>query len=1093
MASAFIHLHVHSHYSLLDGLPKIKELVAYAKELGMDAIAITDHGVLYGAVEFYKEAKKAGVKAIIGMEGYVASGSMHEKTPGIDDKRYHITLLAKNNKGYQNLIELTTKAHLEGFYYKPRIDKELLRKHSEGLIALSGCLTGEVAKNILSGNVKKAKEAALEYQAIFGKENFFFEVQQHANMPEQTKVNEVLYQMSGELKIPVVATQDTHYLRKDDAEAQDVLMGINTGHALDEAGRLTMKDDDFSLRSPEEMASLFQDHPEVIAATRAIADSCNVEIELGKYHLPYFTVPDGFDENSYLEQLAVSGLALRYPHLFNDKDIKANTIAGLQKKYPESASEQNKILERLNYELSVVRKMGFSSYFLIVQDLVNWAKKNNIVVGPGRGSAAGSLASYLLNITNVDPLQYRLLFERFLQVDRNQMPDIDLDFADTRRDEVIKYVAQKYGQEHVAQIITFGTMASRAVVRDVGRVLGYAYGYCDTVAKMIPMSYSLEKALSEVEELKNIYARDPQAKRLLDLGQKLEGVARHASTHACGVVITKESMHDRVPRQNPSQEPDLVITQYEMHAIEDLGLLKIDLLGLKNLTIIENVLSQIEALRHEQFDLDKIPLDDPATFTLLQQTNTTGVFQLESDGMRRHLRELRPTNLEDIIAMVALYRPGPMQFIPDFMDRKHGRKTITYLHPKLEPILKNTYGIAVYQEQVLEVAREIAGFSYSEADVLRKAIGKKIKELLEEQKGKFIKGAVANNVPQSIAEQLFHFIEPFASYGFNRAHATCYGLIAYQTAYLKAHFPLEFMAALLNADQKHIERISFLIDECGRMGITVLPPAINESGGGFAVVTADGGTPHEVVVNENGDSQKTIRFGLAAIKNVGTNVVETIIKERKTHGPYTSIENLMSRVAGQDFNKKSLESLIKSGALDAYGERNTLLYNMDMLLQYGREKQRAAEVGQESLFGDSKIAADIKVTLSPVAPAPSREKLTWEKELLGLYITGHPLLEYKEKLAKYAAITNAVKTGGFGSVVVAGVIQNVKKIVTRNGKPMAFVTLEDLTGRLEALVFPNLYAEQSAVLLEGKIIVAAGKINERDGTAKLLCDTIKEL
>ena len=1074
--TGFTHLHVHSHYSLLDGLPKIPELVSYIKELGMDAVAVTDHGVLYGAIEFYQQAKKRGIKPIIGLEGYVATGSMYEKNPGIDDKRYHITLLARTTEGYKNLVTLSTQAHLEGFYYKPRMDKELLGKHHEGVIALSGCLAGEIPRLIQAGALDKAEKVIYEYQEIFGKEYFFLEVQHHANIPEQKKVNDALYILAEKTGAPVVATQDSHYLRPEDAEAQDVLMGINTGHTIDEGGRLSMKDDDFSLRSSEEMQDLFSDYPEAIENTGKIADMCNVEIELGTTHLPYYEVPQGYNENTYLEKLAILGLPVRFPKLFKEV-LEESTAASLLKTH-EDSQKHKEVLDRLSYELGVVKKMGFSSYFLIVQDLVNWAKNQGIIVGPGRGSAAGSITSYLLNITNVDPLAYGLIFERFLQEDRNELPDIDLDFADTRRDEVIRYVEEKYGKDRVAQIITFGTMAARAVVRDVGRTLDYPYSYCDTVAKMIPMSYTLSQTLESVAEFKELYEGDPKAKRLIDLGMKLEGVARHASTHACGVVITKESMDALVPRQHPSQDPDLIITQYEMHAIEDLGLLKVDFLGLKNLTIIENALAAIKVRHGIDIDLDALEPDDKKTIQLLQEVNTTGVFQLESDGMKRYLRELKPTHLEDIIAMVALYRPGPMELLPDFLARKQGKKEITYLHPKLEPILKSTYGIAIYQEQVLEIAREIAGFTYGEADVLRKAIGKKIKDLLDQQKEKFIAGALANGVSEAVSKKLFDFVEPFARYGFNRAHSACYGLIAYQTAYLKAHYPAEFMSAVLNADQKHIDRISFIIEECKNMGITVLPPSINESMKGFTVV-----------------SPTEIRFGLAAIKNVGSNAVEAIITERKARGEYTDISNLMERVATKDFNKKSMDSLTKSGALDMLGERSTLLANMDALLSYNRDHQKIASSGQESLFANEPSLIKNSLTLAEAPPVPQKDMLTWEKELLGLYVSGHPMEAYKEQLRSYVPISSVVEAGEArsGSVIVAGVVQAAKKIITRTGKPMAFVTLEDMSGKIELLVFPNLYEERGELIEEGRILVVSGKINERDGTPKLLCDTIKEV
>jgi len=937
MNPKFTHLHVHSHYSLLDGLSKIPDLLDYTKELGMDSVAITDHGVLYGNIQFYKEAKKRGIKPIFGMEAYVAARSMHDKQPGIDDKRYHLILLAKNNTGYKNLIQLSSKSHLEGFYYKPRVDKKLLREHSEGLIALSGCLNGEISRAILSGNKSEAESLIAEYTDIFGKENFYLELQHHPNIPEQIKLNSELIKLSKKLSLAVVATQDSHYLRPEDAEAQDILLAIQTGDKItDEKRGLTMKDEDFSLKSSQEMAEAFNDIPSALENTQKIADMCNTDIELGKYQLPYFEVPKEKTQDEYLRELCEKGLAVRYGSKYNE----------------------SKVIERLDYELDVIKQMGFASYFLIVQDFVNWAKGRGIVVGPGRGSAAGSIASYLLNITDIDPLKYDLIFERFLQIDRNELPDIDIDFADIRRDEVLEYVSEKYGRENVAQIITFGTMAARAAVRDVGRALNYPYEFCDKVAKTIPMMMNFEQALRESQEFAFLYQGDRDARRLIDTARKLEGVARHASTHACGVVITKEPLTDSVPLQLSSQSSTAQISQYEMHAIEDLGLLKMDFLGLKNLTIIENAREQIKRAYGKEIKMDEIPLDDEKTLELFRQANTVGIFQLESAGMRRYLKELQPTAFEDIIAMIALYRPGPMELIPDFIERKHGRTQISYLHPDLEPILKSTYGIAVYQEQVLQIARELAGFTYSEADVLRKAIGKKIKELLDEQREKFVQGMMDRGIQKATAEQLFHFVEPFARYGFNKAHSTCYATVGFQTAYLKAHYPSEFMAAILNAEQKNIDRISSLMDECKTMGIKVLAPDINESDQHFTVSPAG------------------IRFGLAAVKNVGEHIVGEIIKERDKHGQFQSIENILERVRDKDLNKKSLESLIKCGAFDNLAERSKLLANIDTLLKYSKNQKTLQNSSQISLFADQPTFAS-SLRLEETEPAPKKQSLAW--------------------------------------------------------------------------------------------------------------------
>ena len=785
----FTHLHVHSHYSLLDGLPKIDELLDYVKELGMDSVALTDHGVMYGAVEFYKKAKAKKIKPIIGCEVYTAFEKMTDKRANIDAPRNHLILLAKNQQGYKNLVKLVSVAHLEGYYYKPRIDDEVLEKYAEGLIGLSACIQGKIPKLLLANKIDEAEALTKKYESIFGKGNFYLELQHHANIPEQEKANKKLIELSKKTGVPLVCTNDIHYLRKDDAEAQDILMLINTGADINDPERLSMTQDDFSMKNPEQMTEEFKDFPEALENTQKIADACNVEIELGKTKLPVFPLPEGKTAEQFLEELCQQGLKSRY-----------------------GENPNVKVTERLKYELSIIEKTGFAGYFLIVQDFVNWAKQNRIIVGPGRGSAGGSIVAYLTNITNVDPLKHNLLFERFLNPERISMPDIDLDFADRRRDEVIKYVAEKYGADHVAQIITFGTMASRAVVRDVGRALQYTYSYCDQLAKMIPMGMDLAEVLEKVDVFKEKYETDEQAKKLIDLAKKLEGVARHASTHACGVVISADPLTESVPLQRSTQSEEGIITQYEMHSIEDLGLLKMDFLGLKNLTIIEDTLARIYVLHNQlKIDLDNIPYDDQKTYKLLQDALTTSVFQLESDGMKRYLKELYPTTFEDITAMVALYRPGPMQFIPDYIERKHGKQKIEYLHPKLEPILKETQGICIYQEQLMKIAQEICGFTLGEADVLRKAVGKKIKELLDAQETKFINGAIKNGVSKKIAAELWQWILPFAAYGFNKSHSAAYATIAYQTAYLKSHYPVEFMASVLTSERADVERIAFLI------------------------------------------------------------------------------------------------------------------------------------------------------------------------------------------------------------------------------------------------------------------------------------------
>ncbi len=1059
MPQKFTHLHIHSQYSLLDGLPKIDQLLDRVKELGMDSIALTDHGNMYGAIEFYKKAKERGIKPILGTELYLAFEGMRQERPGIDDAIYHLTVLVKNEEGYKNLVKLLTRAHLEGFYYKPRVDEELLRKHSAGLIALSGCLTGRIPRLLLAKKIKEAEEKATTYQEIFGAGNFYLELQHHANIKEQGVVNAGLLELSKKSGIPLVATADSHYLKQEDSQAQDVLMLINTGARPDDPERLTLQQDDFSLKSPEEMAEIFKDTPEAIANTQTIKDACNLVLELGKTKLPTFPLPAGKTADEYVRELCLAGFGRR-PELA---------------KYPEAH-------ERLEYELRVITQTGFASYFLIVQDFVNWAKEHRIVVGPGRGSVGGSLVAYLLNITNINPLKYNLLFERFLNPERISMPDIDLDFADYRRDEVITYVGEKYGHDRVAQIITFGTMAARAAIRDVGRALTYEYMYCDKVAKMIPFGLTLGDTLRDVVEFKELYDTDEKAKKLIDLALKLEGVARHASTHACGVVISAEPLENIAPVQHPTQNDTNIVTQYEMHSIEDLGLLKMDFLGLKNLSIIEETLKRIYAIYGKNVDMDNLPLDDAKVYKLFQDANTVGIFQVESDGMRRYLKELKPTEFEDIIAMIALYRPGPMELIPDFINRKHGRKRITYLHPKLQPILKNTYGIAVYQEQVLQVARDLAGFTYGEADVLRKAIGKKIKELLQEQKEKFIRKTIENGIDKKIAEGVFHFIEPFARYGFNKSHSAAYAMIAYQTAWLKVYYPVEFMSALLTAEKNDIERIAFLIEETRKMGIEVLPPELNESFSNFSVVPA----------------KNQIRFGLLAIKNVGEGIVEAIITERKAQGPYLSIQDFISRVRTKDLNKKSLESLVKAGVFDSFGERNQLLFNMDRLLEIARENLKVQNGAQKSLFGAA--SSSHSLSLQESEPATPHERLVWEKELLGLYVSSHPLQGVKNILEKRAfSIAHIRKEAGtpFFSqerkIKIGGIISSLKKIITKVGKPMLFIGVEDMSDKIEVVVFPSILEKHPTVFQENKIVFITGRLDSRNGDQKLIAEEVEEL
>ncbi len=1062
----FTHLHVHSHYSLLDGLPKIDELLDYVKELGMDSVALTDHGVMYGAVEFYKKAKAKGIKPIIGCEVYTAFEKLTDKRPNVDAKRNHLILLAKNEQGYKNLVKLVSIAHLEGFYYKPRIDEEILEKYSQGLICLSACVQGKIPRLLISNKNQEAEETALRYEKFFGKGNFYLELQHHLNIPEQATANKKMIALSQKTGIPLVATNDIHYLRKEDAEAQDILMLINTGADINDQERLSMTQDDFSMIPPEEMAGYFENVPEAIENTQKIVEQCNLTIDLGKTKLPTFPLPAGKTDMEYLEELCFAGIEKRYPKVEDPEELL-----------------RRRVTDRLKYELSVIAKTGFAGYFLIVQDFVNWAKQNRIVVGPGRGSAGGSIVAYLSGITNVDPLKHNLLFERFLNPERVSMPDIDMDFADRRRDEVIKYVAEKYGQDHVAQIITFGTMAARAVIRDVGRALQYTYSYCDQMAKMIPLGMDLSETLEKVDEFKNLYESDQMAKRLIDLGKKLEGVARHASTHACGVVISADPLTDSVPLQMPTKSDTGVITQFEGHSIEDLGLLKMDFLGLKNLTIIEDTLARIYVLHDNlKIDLDKIPYDDKPTFKLLQEALTTSVFQLESDGMKRYLKELKPSTFEDITAMVALYRPGPMQFIPDYIARKHGNQTIEYLHPKLEPILKDTQGICIYQEQLMKIAQEVCGFTLGQADVLRKAIGKKIKDLLDAQKDKFTNGAIENGASKQVAKELWQWILPFAAYGFNKSHSAAYATIAYQTAYLKAHYPVEFMASVLTSEKADVERISFLIDECKKMEVEVLAPNINESLKNFTVV------------ERNPSAGGQIRFGLLAIKNVGVNIIDAIVEERKINGKFATISDFIHRVKSKDLNKKSMEALIKAGAFDEFAERNQLLGNLEKMLEIARENNKNGNSKQIGLFASSNVKISSEIKLDQATPATNFEKLSWEKELLGLYVSSHPLYSFKKLLEnKTVPISKIDASFVDKKLIIGGMVSSVKKIITKKGQPMLFIKVEDLTGKMEVVIFPNLLERNPAALQENKIVFVAGRVDDRNGEIKIVADDAQEI
>ena len=1087
--SDYVHLHNHTHHSLLDGLTKIPDMVARVKELGMEACAITDHGTMSGAIEFYKAAKNVGIKPIIGIETYVAARTRHDRDPAKDKARYHLTLLAMNHKGYQNLMQLSTIANLEGVYYKPRIDHELLEQYNEGIICMSGCIGGELGENLRNDDYDKAKEIAGWYKSVFG-DRYYMELQDHghpearSHWPEQKKVNDYIERISEELDIPCVVTSDGHYLNHEDQEAHEILLCVGTGAYLSDEKRMSLKDFELHLTTPEDIISRWQTtNPQAIANTKAIADRCDVEIKLGDILIPKFPTPNGESEKEYLDHLVYSGMAARYAGM-KLEDAKKLPNDQLRAKLSEAQ------LERLDMEFGVLDKMGYNGYFLIVQDFINWGKSQGIIFGPGRGSAAGSIIAYALNITDLDPLHYDLLFERFLNPDRISMPDIDIDIQDTRRGEVIEYCAKKYGSERVANICTFGTMAARASVRDVARVLQVPYGESDRLAKLIPPPVQgrhvpIKKSLEEDPDLKKEYESNPTAKTVYDFASQLEGTIRSHGVHAAGVVIAPDDLVKYVPLE--MAQKGVVATQYPMGPVEELGLLKMDFLGLSNLSIINNALRIIRKVYKTEIDLSTLPLDDEETYKLFQRGDTTGVFQLESAGMKRYLRELKPSVFEDIIAMVALYRPGPMQFIDSFIKRKHGEEEITYLHPGMENSLKNTYGILVYQEQFMQISKEWCGFTGGQADTLRKAVGKKKIDLMKKVKPEFVEGAVkVGGATKEIAEQFWDALEEFANYCFNKSHAACYGLIAYWTAYLKAHYPDAFMAALMTSDQDDTERLAIEMTECKHMGIEVLNPDVNESFVEFAVVP----------------SEKKIRFGMAAVKGVGVGAVEEIIRAREADGPFKSVEDFAKRVSTGKFNRKAWESLIKTGAFDSFGDRSDLLFNLDTIVAFAQKTQKEAASGQTDLFGMlGDESADVQPTMQlqpALAKHTNKERLMWERELMGLYISAHPLDAYETYLSEQAQpLTQLVPEYDGRLMTIGGIITTVRTIVTKSGSKMAFVGIEDKFGEGEVIVFPNLYEQVGAKIVQDAVIRVTGKnsARDRDGNlgseSKMIADEIE--
>ncbi|MCL5993903.1 MAG: DNA polymerase III subunit alpha [Firmicutes bacterium] len=1138
-SNSFVHLHTHTEYSLLDGAGKITKAVSRAKELGMPALAITDHGVMYGVIDFYKAAKKSGIKPVIGCEVYVAPRSRFDRDARKDSKQYHLVLLARNREGYHNLMELVTRGFSEGFYYKPRVDHDLLSRYNRGLIALSACIVGEIPMALLENRDEDARKILTFYREIFGSENFFLELQDHG-LKEQKIVNPRLLNLARETGTPLVATNDLHYISRADAAAHDVLLCIQTGKILEDEKRIRFSTDEFYLKSTAEMATLFPNLPEALSNTLQIAEACNLEFDFGQTHLPGYEIPKQYSDNGYLREVCLLGAKKRYGDKLPDH-----------------------VLERLDYELAVIAQMGYASYFLIVWDFVNYAHKNGIMVGPGRGSAAGSLVAYSLEITNIDPLKYGLLFERFLNPERVSMPDIDIDFCYEKREKVIEYVVNKYGEDAVAQIITFGTMAARAAVRDVGRVLNIPYAEVDKIAKMIPfeLNISIKEALDKSPDLKALYRKEDKVRQLIDLSMAVEGFPRHASTHAAGVVISKDRLVTHVPLQKSGEEG--MVTQFPMGTLEELGLLKMDFLGLRTLTIMGEAIRLIKQSLGKEIELASLPLDDEKTYSLLSQGDTSGVFQLESSGMRSILRELKPNVFEDIIAVVALYRPGPMEQIATFVGNKHGHNPIHYLHADLEPILKETYGIMVYQEQIMQVASTMAGFSLGEADLLRRAIGKKKLEVLNQQRELFVAGCVAKGHPKRMADELYDLIVKFASYGFNKSHAAAYALIAYQTAYLKANFPTQYMAAQLTGVMAITDKVAGYIAECKRMDIDVQPPEINLSEANFIVKFASYGfnkshaaayaliayqtaylkanfptqymaaqltgvmaitdkvagyiaeckrmdidvQPPEINLSEANfivAGEKLIRYGLAAVKNVGLGAIESILQARLEKGNFTSLRDFCSRVDLRSCNKKVLESLIKCGAFDSLGgNRKQFLAVLDETMSAAQTMNRERQNGQMCMFElveeeeEDCHWVQLQDELPDLSSLPTRARLIMEKESLGLYISGHPLEEYQQLFKLYDGFSDLgslAESPDNQQALVAGMISAVKHLVTKTGKPMAFFLLEDLVSSMEVVVFSSVYEQAKPCLENDMVVLVKGRIDHKDeGEVKIIAENILPL
>ncbi len=1071
--SDFVHLHNHTHYSLLDGLTKVDELVDFVKEKGMEAVAVTDHGTMSGLIDLYKTATDAGIKPILGLEAYVAARRLEDRDPAYDKERFHITLLAMNEKGFENLCRLMTIAETDGKYYKPRIDHRVMEEYNEGIICCSGCAGSEISMAIRADDDKRTMELVKWYSEVY-KDRFYLEMQDHGHpdspthWSEQTKINNKLMEISKETGLPLVVTCDGHYLRHEDQDAHEVLLCVGTGSRITDTNRMTLKDFQLNVIPPEELIPRWQKTcPEAIRNTKVIADRCNVKIELGRILIPKFPIETGETEKQYLDNMVFRGLAERFGYM-SKEEAQTKTVEEIR---PILSKE---ILERIDYELATVDKMGYNGYFLIVQDFINWGKGQGIIYGPGRGSAAGSLLAYAIHITDLNPLEYDLLFERFLNPDRISMPDIDTDIQDNRRDEVIEYCTQKYGKGRVSNICTFGKMMAKNAVRDVARVLDVPFAEADRIAKLVPdpvMGHhvKLKDAIVNEPDLKHEYETNPTAKEVIDLAMRLEGTIRSHGVHACGVVIAPDDLVKFMPLEVSAKGP--LATQYPGPQVEELGLLKMDFLGLSNLSVIQQALRIIKKVHGKMIDMNKIPLDDDNVYDLFRRGDTTGVFQFESAGMKRYLRELQPTAFDDLIAMNALYRPGPMQFIESFIKRKHGEEPVTYLHPGLENSLKNTYGILIYQEQFMQASKEWCGFTGGQADTLRKAVGKKKVDLMNKMKPLFVEGAVkVGGATKEIAETFWDQLLDFANYCFNKSHAACYALVAYWTAYLKTYYPEAFMAALMTADMRWTDRLAIEMTECKHMGIQVLGPDINESYADFATV----------------GKTKTIRFGLAAIKGMGKALAEDVIDERDKNGKFKSVCDFAKRVSGAKFNKKSWESVIKTGGFDCFGDRSDLLFNLDKIQAYGNKMQKDAANGQTDLFGAMGAAAEIPEV--EIQPAPTKysdkEQLMWERDLMGLYISAHPLDKYDTYFEEQTMPISEIKPEIDGAtVIVGGIITNVRSLVTKSGSKMAFVKIEDKVSEIEVIVFPKTYESVGAKLVQDAVVKVTGKVNasDRDG------------